>query len=361
MRRGESFFVAHARHGSHRCVARRAGVHMRKQDQIDTARRTVVRITGRLRGSVYNLPKEVPDMNITNIRTFLTVIQTKTISQAASLLYVSQSTVSSRLQQLEDEMGVVLIERKKGMRGVELTEKGKNFIPLAERWMLLSKETDYYSHNESEVLLTIAASDSLNTFLFPPLFHALLQNEEKLKLRICSPSAQVIYQMIDGYEADIGFVHFASRYVNIVTKPIMDEAMVLLCSSRGEWPDRPIAPDELDPSFEVNLRWSHEVETWHDAHWNPTVRPYVKLETVSIIDVFFDNPRCWALCSNSVALKLVQAQNNVRVLQLTEEIPRRICYQVMRKNQSSQSSASAEMFERYFDEFIESRSYIRRI
>lgn len=300
-------------------------------------------------------------MNIINIQTFLTVIQTRTISQAAGLLYVSQSTVSSRLQQLENEMGVVLIERKKGMRGVELTEKGKNFIPLAERWMLLSKETDYFTHDEAETLLTIAASDSLNTFLFPPLFHSLLQNEEKLKLRICSPSAQVIYQMIDGYEADIGFVHFASRYVNVVTRPIIDEAMVLLCSSLGDWPDRPITPEELDPSFEVNLRWSNEVETWHDAHWDPSVRPYVKLETVSIIDVFFDNPRCWALCSNSVAIKLVNARSNVKILQLTEEIPRRVCYQVTRKNQSAQSSASAGMFERYFNEFIESRPYIRRV
>lgn len=54
-------------------------------------------------------------MNITCVETFLTVIRTRTISQAANILYVSQSTVSGRLKQLEEELGVTLIERKKGL------------------------------------------------------------------------------------------------------------------------------------------------------------------------------------------------------------------------------------------------------
>ena len=94
-------------------------------------------------------------MNIVCVETFLTVTRTRTILQAANLLYVSQSTVSGRLKQLESELGVTLIERKKGMRGIELTEKGKLFVPLAERWVQLNKETSYFSRDDDERLLPL--------------------------------------------------------------------------------------------------------------------------------------------------------------------------------------------------------------
>ena len=49
--------------------------------------------------------------------TFLTIVSTNSVSRAAEQLYVSQSSVSKRLQQLETELGVSLIVRKKGTRG----------------------------------------------------------------------------------------------------------------------------------------------------------------------------------------------------------------------------------------------------
>ena len=45
---------------------------------------------------------------------FLTIVSTNSVSKAAEQLYISQSSVSKRLQQLETEIGVPLITRKKG-------------------------------------------------------------------------------------------------------------------------------------------------------------------------------------------------------------------------------------------------------
>ena len=50
---------------------------------------------------------------------FLTIVSTNSVSKAAEQLYISQSSVSKRLQQLETEIGVPLITRKKGTRGIE--------------------------------------------------------------------------------------------------------------------------------------------------------------------------------------------------------------------------------------------------
>ena len=76
-------------------------------------------------------------MNLAEIETFLTIVNTKSITRTADLLFLSQPTVSHRLTSLENELGFPLVIRQKGHKQVELTAKGTDFIILAERWMSL--------------------------------------------------------------------------------------------------------------------------------------------------------------------------------------------------------------------------------
>ena len=91
-------------------------------------------------------------MNLLNIRTFLYIARYQTISGAAEAMYTTQPTVSSRLSQLEAELGVTLITRHKGHRTIELTEKGQDFIPIAERWLALDRQTMQFCHFLIELL-----------------------------------------------------------------------------------------------------------------------------------------------------------------------------------------------------------------
>ena len=101
-------------------------------------------------------------MNLAEIETFLTIVNTKSITRTADLLFLSQPTVSHRLTSLENELGFPLVIRQKGHKQVELTAKGTDFIILAERWMSLWKETMELQRNQDSLLLTIGCTDSLN-------------------------------------------------------------------------------------------------------------------------------------------------------------------------------------------------------
>ena len=68
------------------------------------------------------------------IETFLTVLRSGSMTAAAQALYITQPTLSARLQTLEDEVGTPLFVRGKGLRRLELTEAGTRFLPLAQRW-----------------------------------------------------------------------------------------------------------------------------------------------------------------------------------------------------------------------------------
>ena len=63
-------------------------------------------------------------MNLAEIETFLTIVNTKSITKTADLLFLSQPTVSHRLTSLENELGFSLVIRNKGHKQVELTPNG---------------------------------------------------------------------------------------------------------------------------------------------------------------------------------------------------------------------------------------------
>ncbi|MEZ5922932.1 MAG: LysR family transcriptional regulator [Hyphomicrobiaceae bacterium] len=69
-------------------------------------------------------------MNLTEIHTFLAVVETRSLIRAARRLNVTQSTVTARIDSLEERLGQRLLHRSKA--GTELTSAGFKFQRYAE-------------------------------------------------------------------------------------------------------------------------------------------------------------------------------------------------------------------------------------
>jgi len=70
-------------------------------------------------------------MELRQLRYFIASAEQLNFTRAAKSLFISQSTLSQQIAQLETELGIPLFERV-GKR-VILTEEGKNFLPYARR------------------------------------------------------------------------------------------------------------------------------------------------------------------------------------------------------------------------------------
>jgi DNA-binding transcriptional LysR family regulator len=70
-------------------------------------------------------------MELRHLRYFKAVAEELSFTRAATLLRVAQSAVSSQIQDLENELGVVLLERSR--RRVRLTAAGQAFVEASER------------------------------------------------------------------------------------------------------------------------------------------------------------------------------------------------------------------------------------
>ena len=69
-------------------------------------------------------------MDISLLKSFIEVYRSKHFGRAANNLFISQSAVSARIKQLEDELGTRLFTRDRN--NIELTTAGKKFLIYAE-------------------------------------------------------------------------------------------------------------------------------------------------------------------------------------------------------------------------------------
>lgn len=79
-------------------------------------------------------------MEIRVLRYFLAVAREESITKAAEVLHITQPTLSRQISQLEEGMGVRLLER--GTRKVTLTEEGLLLKRRAEEILELVDKTE---------------------------------------------------------------------------------------------------------------------------------------------------------------------------------------------------------------------------
>jgi DNA-binding transcriptional LysR family regulator len=65
-------------------------------------------------------------MDLRHLRYFIAIADSSTMALAAEKVYVTQSTLSHQLAQLETELGVKLFERVG--RGLKLSDYGKEYL-----------------------------------------------------------------------------------------------------------------------------------------------------------------------------------------------------------------------------------------
>ena len=103
-------------------------------------------------------------MNWNQLQYVLTIVQEKNITKAAQKLYLSQPSLSMSLKNLEEELGVEIFERKKGV--LELTYAGELFCHWAEdslrsKQILSDQLSDISSNARHKIRLGISPHRSL--------------------------------------------------------------------------------------------------------------------------------------------------------------------------------------------------------
>ncbi len=85
-------------------------------------------------------------MDIRQLKAFVKAAETLNFSEAAKMIFVTQSTFSQSIKQLEDELGIALFVRS--THAVQLTEAGEALLPYAREVLL---QTDNCAHRIEDI------------------------------------------------------------------------------------------------------------------------------------------------------------------------------------------------------------------
>lgn len=290
-------------------------------------------------------------MTYEQVETFLAAVSCGTISAAAETLFVSQSTVSSRIQQLEQELGIPLLIRKKGHRTIELTSYGKEFIPIASQWASLWKDTQNLKKKPSLQTLRIAGVDAVNNYTLLPFYRQQMQQYPNTRLSLNTFHSTEINSRVQSRDIDIGFVFSRRvRYPEVISKPIYRELMYLVCPKDSPYYDG-IHPQQLDVSNEIFLRWGQDYQQWHDRHWNPSALPLITVNTGSMLRHYLTEPERWAIAPMSVVQVICHSGDLVWHSMQQGPAPR-ICYQLTNRYPKTSHQKQIERFTQQLDLFI---------
>ena len=285
-------------------------------------------------------------MHEKGIETFLAVAMSRTLGKAAELLNVTQSTISYNLSELESEMGMILVDRQKGMKSVRLTPAGESFLPLALKWQDVSREIGNARNPGSAYSLTVGGSENINSALMPEIFNALLEHEPPVYLRVMTDPSDQLYQAVENRALDVALCTHEenTRYVQI--EPVMKENFV---AARIPYPGEMSAPlvsqNELRQELEIYIEWSGGFRLWHDHIWDPSKTGRVRVNSVIVAASLMRCPGNWCMIPESAKDAVRRQIPDAVFHRVMDPPPALICYKLTHRYPKSSAVPGIAIFE----------------
>ncbi len=186
-------------------------------------------------------------MEFRQLNYFVKVAETLNFSEAARALCVSQGTLSQQIKQLENELGVSLLQRNS--HSVALTEAGQALLPCAISTLHNARECTERINDLRKLL-----SGTLNigtTYTFGPILTETLVTFTRLhpnvKLNIVYKPMTELMAMLQSRQVDFALAFKPTKaYEHIESQPLFDNHLAMVVNSRHPLAERKIIePQEL--------------------------------------------------------------------------------------------------------------------
>ena len=159
-------------------------------------------------------------MNLQSLRYIIAIEQFGSINKAAQNLYVSQSSLSRAIHEIESQIGISLFQRTN--KGVIPTYDGKQFMEKAQSILqqLDDLEGQYYSslnaHEEKLCVITQRCTPVIDSFI--EYYQKRCTESEFLNLVLKEDTTDNIIQSVYNKLFDIGIFHYTSDQESAVLK-----------------------------------------------------------------------------------------------------------------------------------------------
>jgi len=168
---------------------------------------------------------------------FCSVAEFRSFSRAASEFSLTQSAVSQSVQQLEEDLGVQLLDRTR--RPLVLTQAGEFYLsrvlPLLRNYHRVEQEVRQIGGKVAGQL-NIGAIYSIGSTYMPAAKQEFRLRNPDVNVRFEYSSSEVVAELVGDGTVDLGFVSYARSSSKLRAIPWQQEPMRVICA-----PDHPFA------------------------------------------------------------------------------------------------------------------------
>jgi DNA-binding transcriptional LysR family regulator len=197
-------------------------------------------------------------MDIDQARTFLAITAYGSFLEAARHLHLTQSTVSARIQRLEEELGVRLFVRNRA--GATLTTGGRRYTEYAKRLVLTAEQARHHVGLPSRYRATLRIGGRIALWegLLPAWVRWIRQQAANVAIRgEIGFEEDLMRRLIEG-TLDFGLMYSPSHSPGLIVEHVFDETLMLVSSRSGDTrPGDDYIYVEWGPAFDIQHTQSY--------------------------------------------------------------------------------------------------------
>lgn len=173
-------------------------------------------------------------MDLRQMKYFLAVAEEGQITKAAERLHICQPPLSQQIKQLEDSLGLRLLERKG--RHVELTEAGNILRVRAEQILALvssvTKELSDLNQGQHGTL-SIGTVASSGAFVLPKWIGTFHARYPEVTFQMWEDDTYRILELVNKGVAEVGIIRtpFNTEKYEFIMQPSNTDPMVAVCNA----------------------------------------------------------------------------------------------------------------------------------
>lgn len=165
-------------------------------------------------------------MEFKQLQSFIAVVECKSFTKAARNLFLSQPSVSTHVQKLEEELHSRLIIRT--TKNIEVTPRGMELYECAceimKRWDNLLQHWD----SETKKIIRLGASTIPSAYILPELLPAYGKEHPGIYFSIHQSNSQDIISRLMQGDFDIGLTGMPASDAAIASIPFYSDRMVII-------------------------------------------------------------------------------------------------------------------------------------
>ncbi|MBT0727729.1 DNA-binding transcriptional regulator OxyR [Rosenbergiella australiborealis] len=182
-------------------------------------------------------------MNIRDLEYLVSLAEHRHFRRAADACHVSQPTLSGQIRKLEDELGVMLLERTS--RKVLFTQAGLLLVDQARTVLREVKILKEMASQQGETMsgpLHIGLIPTVGPYLLPHIIPMLHKSFPKLEMYLHEAQTHQLLAQLDSGKLDCAIMALVKESEAFIEVPLFDEPMKLAVYSDHPWCQRQTIP-----------------------------------------------------------------------------------------------------------------------